>query len=143
MSEFLPEVDASERVARLLGRYLDPKWLTDDCLRVIAGKCVANRSALRAIFAEVDADPRRLRNDGVTLRQQMTQQLEDVDFWREHVHHLKRELTDAEAILVRVEAAHHRDRFDPDARDADREDTREREARQDEAASENAPKVAS
>lgn len=138
----IPETKAAERLAAAIGSHLQPAWFTTAALVAVCKKVIAHRGFFRGVFDELDATPGRIGERDVVLRQQSTQQLSDPDYWAEHVHHLRRELTDAEAILERVKAGTIAD-FDPDARDRDREDDRERVARQDEAASAGAPRIAS
>lgn len=134
----LAESRAAERLASAIGVHLQPKWLTNAALTDICKKIVAHRGFFRSVMDDLDADPTRLPERGLVLRQQGTQQFSDEDHWAEHVAHLRRELADAEAIWERVRQAAHVDRYDPDAVAQDREDTRTKEQRQDEHAAREA-----
>lgn len=134
----IPEADAAARVGAYLSRYAEGRYLTEAFWTMVGGKAIAGRDVLRRMFDELDADPARLRERDVKLQQDATSQVDSVEYWAEHLHHIRRELEDAEAIYERVRRAHHVDRYDPDDVTQDREDDRSREERQDERAAREA-----
>lgn len=136
----LPEVTAAELVAELVGQHLSPRWLTEDCLRQIGGKVVANRAAITAVFTQLDGDPGRLEARDVVLRQQHPAGLSDAEVLDEDITRLTRELLDLRMMRARLTAASVVT-FDPDQRDQDREDDRDRERRQVERADREAPRL--
>lgn len=133
----IPETEAASRIASVLGEHLDPRWLTDQAMQAISSKVVAHRGFIRSVFDSLDANPRRLPERDVLLRQDATAQLDSAEWWGEHLHHLERECADARAIYERVKAGTLAE-FDPDERDADRADAKAREVAQDEAANREA-----
>ena len=102
----------------------------------LARRLVANAMLVRGYLAPV------VEEDRVVLQQQRSQQLEDVDWWAEHVSHLKREYEDAAAIYERVKAAHVTQLVDRDERAADEDDRRLSREAADEKAAAGMPKVA-
>lgn len=124
--------DAIRSLSTLLAR--GDTWHTPRFYDDIAKRLVANALLVKAYLTPV------AEAETVTLRQQQYQRYDDLDWIEELVHHLRRELADAEATWERVKArrvAEH----DPDVVRQDREDDRARAARQDEHAVENAPEV--
>src|SRR5436189_227006 len=118
----IPERECAERIARAIAPHVQPRWLTEACLADVCKKIVAHRAFVRDAFDSLDADPQRLPERDVVLREQTTNQLEDKDYWLEHAGHLRRELDDCLAIIARIEQ---RDRTPrQDVRTADEDDRR-------------------
>lgn len=136
----LPENKAAARLAGVIGTHLQPAWLTNAALEDVCRKVIAHRGFFRTVFDELDADPKRLPEPHRDLRETRVNEVESVDWWAEHVHHLKREYEDALAIYERVRSGRIAE-YDPDARDRDREDDRLREERQDATAADAAPSL--
>lgn len=141
MADHIPEVATARKLAEVVARYLDPKWLTPACLEQVMGKVVAHRGVFRTAFDDLDADPKRLPDDDFRLQQQATPNLDDVDWWREHVHHLKAEYDEAATTLRRVIASRTEPLFDRDEAGADEDDRRISQARADEKAADAAPGI--
>ena len=131
----IPETAAAERIASMIGEYLSPTWLTDTCLKTIGAKVVAHRMTIRSVFDELDADPARIPDRDVVLRQQATSTLTDAEALDEDIHLLQRELADKRAMRARIGSL---PEYDPDEVAADRADVRAREQAQDEAANRQA-----
>lgn len=139
----IPEVAAAQRAGSLLRRFVVSPYLTDEFWTEVGGKCVASRAALRVLFDELDADPRRLGERDKVLRQDRTAEIDDYDLLLEEAAWHKQQWAEccdaAESLRRRERVAE----FDVDAREVDREDDRLREQRQDEAARQDAPRFAS
>lgn len=121
--------EAIESLSTLVRR--DDLWMSEHHAVKIAERLVAHALVVRGYLASVEEGERTV------LKQQRTAQLEDVEWWAEHLHHLQRELADATAIYERVKARHLAE-YDPDAVAQDREDDRLREQRHDEHANRQA-----
>lgn len=136
----LPEVEAASEIGSLIGKHVpyDPA-----VVQSLAGKVVASRHPIRQILDRVDADPRRLREPRVELRQDPVADLSALDFFLEQQAYHERGAAEAAAMVAAIRARSHVDGYSPDAREVDREDDRLREQRQDAAAQENAPRFAS
>jgi hypothetical protein len=117
----LPESHAANRLADLVATHLQPQWFTHQALLAVMKKVVANRTAVLAVFSELDAGP-TIDAPTTLLRQQQVNRLDDVDYWLETVSDRRRELADAEKILARVLAAHTGGLVDRDGRGADEDD---------------------
>jgi hypothetical protein len=136
----IPEVRVAERIGSLISRYMQSPYLTDDFWTAVGGKIAANRGVLRAVFDELDADPKRLRERGSVLRQQQTASLEDRDYWLQEAAIAKAAWREA---CANAEAcgADHRDLYDPDSRGEDEDDARIAAEARDEKARDQAPRV--
>lgn len=138
------ERQESQRIGRLLAKYMDPRgdhserWWTD-----LGGKVLAHHRHLTAVFADYEANPHRIgEKDPIVLRRQQVSRLDDLDWALEEANYHKTAYEAAVDMVDRITArrlAEH----DPDEVAADREATRAKEQRQDEAASNDAPRVAS
>lgn len=135
----VPEVDAAERIANMVAAWLEPAWLTDDCLRAVAGKLVAHRDAVRGVFDALDADPQRLPLPRVERRQQRVADLDDQDAWLEELREAEDRAGYARGVL-RALSSPHIDRYSRDDVDQARQDQRDNEQAHDEHAAENAPR---
>lgn len=135
----LPETAAARRIGSLLAQHLHTPYLTPDFFAAIGAKCIANRQVIGAVFAEVDADPKRLPDRGKVLRQQATSSLSDEDHVLERLHHLKAEESYLNSVLAAMGSVYAPKLRDADEAAEDAEDRRLAEQRHDQHAAENAP----
>lgn len=134
----LPETAVAQRVGALLGKHLDPAWLTPRALTAIGNKVVANRAALRVLFDEVDADPRRLGDRKSVLRQDRPGSLSHEDVLLERLHHIDREREELLGWLRSMRSVHVE--YDPDERAAQEDTDRLNAERRAEKAADQAPR---
>lgn len=134
----IPEVEAASRIASLLDKHQNPRWLTPACLQYVSSKVVGHRHAVAAIFDELDADPKRIPEREFRLQQQAVAAFDDRDFFLEQAAYHLAGYRDACAVLSKMGVP--QDLYDADFRGEREDDRRISQERRDENAIANAPK---
>lgn len=134
------EGEAAARLVSLVATHLDRRYVTDRLLRDIAGKVVASRDVVRAIFDRLDADPNAIAQRDRVLRQQQTAALSDEDEALERAAHHKRGYEQAMRSLAAMGSVYAGSLVDRDGRAADEDSARIARERADEHAAAGMPR---
>jgi hypothetical protein len=137
----LPESVAAERIAAAVSPHLSPAWLTERCIRDLCLKIVSHRDFVRAVFDELDQDPKRIGDRGDLLKQQATASMSDEDAILERLHHLRSEESYLNACLTAMGSVYAPSLVDRDEVAADADDRRLSEEAAAERAVAGAPRV--